>query len=378
MFVVSMTDALKGISLKNKKFLLAILILIFTLFRGLRWRTGTDWLQFQYCFDHTTFSNIFNYDRYGDGEETMEFGYMALNWLVSIFGNYTLFLLITNFFLLYTWATLSIKIVPRKPIMTFSLIMISNMLFPVRLQLTAGIICWSIYYLQKEKYLSFIITTLFACTFHKAAIMVVPLLIFLRFRVSNIISIIILALTSIATVFTETISEMMKGLSLLLATVYPSLASNIGMYSNLEIFGYEEKSVISQYISLAYSLIFLFAFILARHYLESKQKKFHVVDRMEFNIYFNCFLIFTFVLKFFDNPVLGNLMRVSEFFTFGYAICLMLAFRILENKVASSLLVVTYAVFYLYKMKSLIFNTSFPDVVYPYYCIFDSSQRSLY
>jgi len=396
LLILSFLDVDDRVSSNLKRYVLGACVAVFN-----------DWYQFQYCFEHASLSNILNYDRYGDGQETMEAGYMFLNWVIGLVGNYTLFLIITNFILLLTWAYLSYIIVPKRPIMAFSLVMVTNMLFPVRLQLAAGIICWSIYYLQKNDLFKYIIITIIACTFHKATLMVFPILLLLKKHINDYFAICLIAITLFSTLFTDLISDMMLGFSLLISTVYPSLANNIGMYSNLEIYGYVEKSISSQYISLIFSFILLFGFIWARRILASKNRlhsrmwwitsialmrfqpvnkglilrfnknreKLHTCELNTFNIYFNCFLFYSFSLKFFDNPVLGNLMRIMEYFSFGYAISIVLSLAIMEKVISNKVLFVFYVFFYLYKMKWLIIGTSVPESVYPYYSIFDETQR---
>lgn len=54
-------------SLSAKKVVLGFYVLLFTLFRGLRWNTGTDWSQYLWHFQYLNIDNVFSYSRYGGG-----------------------------------------------------------------------------------------------------------------------------------------------------------------------------------------------------------------------------------------------------------------------------------------------------------------------
>ena len=62
-----------------KKCIVITFVFVFTLFRGLRWRIGTDWQQYYEIFNYSTWNNIFTYDRGSGYGGIMEFGYMFLN-----------------------------------------------------------------------------------------------------------------------------------------------------------------------------------------------------------------------------------------------------------------------------------------------------------
>ena len=48
---------------KQKISILWFWVIVFTLFRGLRWDTGTDWDQFLEVYNHAHWDNIFSYYR---------------------------------------------------------------------------------------------------------------------------------------------------------------------------------------------------------------------------------------------------------------------------------------------------------------------------
>lgn len=361
-------------SQKNKNILLIVLVLIIILFRGLRWETGTDWEQFEYCFNHAEWNNIASYDRYGDGTERMEAGYMLLNRLIKVFGNYTLFLLITNLFLVGTWAKLAYKFVPSKPIMTFAMIMVSNMFFPVRLQLAAGVFCWSLYFLIEKKYILSALVAIITCMIHKSAILIIPLLFIIPKKLNSKIAISIIILTLFSHKISEILSLILVGVTVLIYPIYPDLAINIANYSDMEIAGARDSSILSEIISFCFALFLICFYLYSRHLLSQYDLLQKYVKERTFNIFFNSFFIFTFAYKFFSMPNLANFKRISEYFTVGYAICFMLSYEILKYKISQKLLFAFYILFYLYKLKGLL-NTSYPNEMYPYISIFSLYGR---
>ena len=375
LLICSFADVSKC-SQKNKLILLTFLVLIFVLFRGLRWETGTDWEQFEYCFNHADWDNITNYDRYGNGRERMESGYMLLNCIIKIFGNYTLFLLVTNLFIVGSWAKLSYKLVPSKPIMTFAMIMVSNLIFPVRLQLAAGVFCWCIYFLTQKKYFLTVLFFILVCTIHKSAILIFPLIPILPRNINSKVVLSIILLTLFSKKIAETLSLILIGMATIIYPIYPELALNMANYSDMEIAGARDSSFLSELVSFCFALFLMCCYLYARHMISKSNKPIvkEIEEKRTFNIFFNCFFLFTFAYKFFSMPSLANFQRISEYFTVGYAICFMLTYEILKKKISQRILLGFYILFYLYKLKGLL-NTPYPDLMYPYISIFNIHGR---
>jgi len=159
-------------SLSAKKVVLGFYVLLFTLFRGLRWNTGTDWSQYLWHFQYLNIDNVFSYSRYG-GDETLEPLYALINVLVGFVGNYSLFLLVTNLFVLYTYYWFSIKYTP-KPVVTFALLLLCASFFPVRMELAVTVLMWTIPSLVHRDFKSFLFVTVLAFLIHKATIIYLP------------------------------------------------------------------------------------------------------------------------------------------------------------------------------------------------------------
>lgn len=373
LLLTSTVDIFPEIEKKNKLYILFICVVVLTLFRGLRWQTGTDWDQFYYCFENVEWSNLTSYDRYGDGTERMEVGYMVLNRVIRIFGDYTLFLILTNLFLVGTWAILSYKLVPQKPIMTFSLIVVSNMFFPVRLQLAVGFFVWALYALYKKKFIMAFLIAFLSYYIHKSAILMLPFLFILTKNIKPIYLLLFTFMSLLGNVLSFYLSSLIVELSLFISLVDPNLASNLLGYSDYEIAGGSEKSMISIIVSFLFSLLLMILFIYSRRllYISVLKRQSPFSDIRKFNIFLNSFLIFTIAYKFFSAPMLANFQRISEFFTLGCPICFMMTYSLLEKKLSQNILFPIFALFFLYKFKSLL-NTPYPDLMFPYVSVFSS------
>jgi hypothetical protein len=171
-FLCSFLD-IKPISLEKKKYIIYFWVVVFTLFRGLRWDCGTDWDQFYLTFLEADWNNIFSFDRgYG---ELLEPGYVFFNVLIKfIGGNYTTYLLASNFFVMFAYAQFSLKY-SRYPIMSLITIMSLGLIFPVRQTLAAAIILFGYQYIVNRDFLKFSITVLIAALIHTSSVVVVPL-----------------------------------------------------------------------------------------------------------------------------------------------------------------------------------------------------------
>ena len=175
-------------------------VIIFTLFRGLRWETGTDWVQYHDVFYNVSWNNIFKFYRYdGNYSVVLEYGYVLLNLIVrTVTGNYTFFLLITNFFILWTYAKASLKLSPR-PILCFIGFLMLDGFFPVRQHIAIAIVIWAFRFAINRSLIKFVLTVYIASTIHSAAIILFPFYFLIKIKL-NYWSYIVILFCSIITI----------------------------------------------------------------------------------------------------------------------------------------------------------------------------------
>ena len=153
----------------NKKTIAWIFVLVFTLFRGLRWNTGTDWDQFLEVYQHSHWDNIFSYSR-NETEQLMDYGYMFINAFFHESGlSYTTFLLVTNFWIMWCYMDFSFRH-SKYPLLTLILIMSMGIPFPVRQTIAFATSLWGYRFVVERKWFVYLIVATVSATIHKGSL----------------------------------------------------------------------------------------------------------------------------------------------------------------------------------------------------------------
>lgn len=353
LLIVIPFDTNRTTIIKKKKYLI-FLIIIFTLFRGLRWNTGTDWDQYLYHFENLNINNIFTYSRYG-GDETLEPLYAFINVFIGFFGNYTLFLIVTNLFILYTYYYISIKYTP-KPIITFALLLLCANFFPVRLELAATILMWTIPPIINKNLKNFILIVIVALFIHKSAIIFLPFYWILQYKLKLPLQIALY--TACSFLINET---MIRSIILGMALIMPisSVQEAAQNYLNAS-FDYGLSSAVSGITSYIMAVVFL---ILMHIYTQKKE------TTTLYTISVNAYLYMSCISQVIPESI-GDLGRVGGFFIWGLPI----AFSFLSDyyfktkiKHLALIILILYCTYKFIRLCGI-----FPDALFPYYSIFNS------
>lgn len=160
----------------TKKKVVLIWCIVFTIFGGLRWKTGGDWEQYYNYFINCSWNNIFNYDRYGDGKSILEPGFVFFNVLVkTLFGEFYIYNLIICAFIQYTYYKMCYKFTPNFPILLYAYLMINTSnYFPVRAGFSLAVVYWAYMYIKEKKLKGFLIITTIATLIHNQCIILLP------------------------------------------------------------------------------------------------------------------------------------------------------------------------------------------------------------
>lgn len=177
-------------------------IIIFTLFRGLRWDCGTDWDWYESSFYELDFDNFYKYITI-EGEDgnikMLEAGW-ALLMVISkyIYAHYSIFLLVSNALLMILIYKISTAL-SLKPIQLFVYILCVSTFFPVRQDFAVLLLLYGFILFDTKQKLSIFIFVL-AGFFHKSAWLIIPLFLLcklVRFKKNTyLISIILCVLFS--------------------------------------------------------------------------------------------------------------------------------------------------------------------------------------
>lgn len=359
LLISGIIDGIYNLSQKQKSIIFIFWIISFTLFRGLRWETGTDWEQFYYCFQHTTWDNIFTYSRSIDREDIMEPGYMILNWVIRQLGSYTIFLIITNFFLLLSYAYFSYKIAPRYSLLIFSAFFFFQNFFPIRQSLAAGILIWAYYYIYKTNLFKFLIIVFLSFTIHKTALILLPFYFLSRIRFPWYI------ILGSYTIFLMLLSEeITKNIMILIAGIVGDVNSEleylIGEYIN---YNYNPSKIINDYISNFFNFFLLCIFCYCRKSITKNGDIGYL-----YNIFLNAFFIQSVFQRIFVNLGMGGLARINLYFVDSYPILLALSMIHFKTKATKLYWLCFLFLFCLYRFYNMTFH--YPEIHFPYYSIF--------
>lgn len=358
------------LNLKSKKELLIWWVLIFTVFRGLRWDTGTDWDQYFYVFQRSTLDNVFNYARNG-GAISMEPGYVFMNAIVkALGGNYTVFLLLSNFLVLWAYYKFSIAN-SKTPIMVFVLLMFSTQFFPVRIGIAVGILMIGLFDLSNLNLKKALFFTFLASTVHSSSIVFAPILILgsRRFKPNTnltvfvAIAFLILAETPLFKTFLTTVSENIGFLG-------DDVAHKFDNYLDFDI---TKKGAVIAVGGIINNVIFIVLLFLFGKMVDKVLKNnFSKENEIYYTFLFNTFFVFVMISIVFQGDNMAGLRRLQNYFMFAFP--LLFSYFIYRNKIAyptlSVILNLGLVMYALFRSYSLFFG-GYPEAHFPYKSIFD-------
>ncbi|MCQ2052885.1 MAG: EpsG family protein [archaeon] len=313
-FGCALVDFVRPFNEKSRKELVVIWCVIFVLFKGLRWDTGSDWGQYYTCFEESSWSNIFSYWRYGYGSEKMEFGYVFINVLIkTILPHYSVFLIVTNAFIMYCVAKIILKYVPQRALVGLLMAMVSLELFPVRQSLAIAFFIYSIPYILDGKLKQFLLLMLLSFTLHRASILQIPFYWILRSNFSYKRNIIIyLFVILIPNVFYDVFSVLQNSF---LNTL---LGNGLRRYNAVDVRFLMEfegtQTSLAGYINSILQLS-LFSFVLSK-----QQRSLSDRDTKPMNLCLNMYFVFLCLVSIASHPGFDSLYRIANVFIFGYAL----------------------------------------------------------
>lgn len=350
---------------KSRNALLNLMILVLTLFRGLRWNTGTDWEQFLEVFQYVDEDSALVFIR--NTGEILEPGYTFLNYLVKcIFDHYTAFLLISNFIVLICYKFFAVNIITRYQCLAFVMIIITYQFFPVRQNIAGAILMVSLVYFIKKKYCGFILLAIVASLFHKSSLIVLPLIFLSRKNFNNqfyIIAYLIIPFLNISF-----LNNGIVALSPYICLISEDFDTAVKNYMNYGI------GVIP--FSLG-SYLYYFLLLLLFCYVRKVALTTELSGK--FNIIFNLFFINIWGMKMAQITGIFGLIRLFSYFDF--CINILFCFYVLlqiDGKlkvVKNSFFISCFSFLFFF---GFYFNKSirsYSNLIFPYYSVFNSSYH---
>lgn len=349
---------------KIKKIIVIFNIIIFTLFRGMRWEIGTDWEQYYDVFNKANWNNIFLLVR--KTGTPMEFGYVFLNVIIkNIQENYSLFLIISNLFILISYYNFSFKY-NKYPIITFSTILFSTNFFPVRQDLAISILLYAYYYLIIRKTKVFFILIFIATCIHNASF-IFGILYFLRNKKFSYTKTFFILITSI--LFSKLAGNIISFLISYATFIPPAIAVKLQAYSNMEaIEGLSEKGV--------GAIILVFIYVTISLFYTNQLRKRNDIKKLEYvNIFLTSTIIlytsqFFFVGSFIYFARLGTCFSIVNNILLVYSLifcCNYINKKLIKRNIATIPPILIVILFFLFRFSRMI--TLYPELHFPYHSI---------
>lgn len=343
-------------NVKIKRGVIIFWCIFFTMFGGLRWNVGNDWNQFLSYFQLVKWNNILNYDRYGDGSQTLEPGFLFLNFLVkSVFGKFYYYNLLVVGFLEFSFYKFANKHMPEHPVLLYCLIHTALVYFPVRAGLALGICYWGYQFIKERKLAKFIITVVVASLIHQQSIVLLPFywIGYIRLNWLLCFSICIISLLS---------GYLLQDYVMLIAMLLGGdIENKLRVYTEWQTL---EDSALNYSTAIMYN-VYLLLFLYVRQITNKK-------DDFWYNTVLNCYMVYISIYFIFINGM-SDLVRIQDVLVPAYYI--LYAFMVVSickyKKGFFSILFVSFLLAYNARQLPRIGGVFAEKTCVPYTTIFD-------
>jgi hypothetical protein len=279
-----------------KRQIIALWCVFFVFWGGLRWEIGGDWDQYFEHFQNSTWSNIFDYDRYGNGNERLEPAFVFFNVFIKTIGGYfwvyNIVILCIIEFGTYKFCN---SVSSRHPLIPFILVSMgaTASIFPVRAGLSLGLCYIAYQYIIKKDLKKFLFWVLIATLLHNQCIVLFPLyfLGYIKFKEYHLIIAYIL--------FAGIGLVMQKYFVLLMMFFSGSIADKALLYTEVETEGYSGPSYIGWVLNFMFLIVYLYV-----------GKKAKIRYTQSYNTLINGFMIYMLIFFVFSDGM-GDLGRLS-------------------------------------------------------------------
>lgn len=345
-------------SIRVKKRVIILWAVFFTLFGGLRWRIGGDWEQYFQHFILSSWDNIFNYDRYGNGVETLEPGFVFINKLIKeIFGTFYWYNIIVVGFVQFTYYKFCNFFVPKHSLLLYALIMVLYPnYFPVRAGLAVAICYWTYRYIKNQQLWRFLFLVVVATFIHNQCLILLP------FYWVGKIKMNLFHYTALFVLFSTCSVLFQDYFTLLSMSIGGSLAEKAYHYTQYETDGMRGASYLGWCLNYFFLLIYL--------YIRKIEKK---DDDRWYNTLLNMFIVYIAIYMVFSENM-GDLSRLANMFLPAQIILLtqsIICFVECNNRLLKNAAITFLILYYIYKIMGITSGYYFELACVPYRTIFD-------
>ena len=334
---------------RNNKYLIYYSLFILTLVDGLRYETGTDWLNYLAFFKSVN----------NDATEYFESGYVLFNYTFQLMTKYYNVLLLAHAALVYKFIYLKLYNSTKTSITILALYGLLLPLLGSNRQLIALIFITASYIslYREERYKPYLLIMI-AVLFHKSAILVMPIVLMYGKKWSSLIIFYALAISTISIINNNESSLLIHMLD----------SYNLGHYMdyiNIQSDGVKFIGVARKTLMFSVTIIFYMTRI----------EKIPLKDKNLLNFSLNLMLI-SYLTYFASAYGFGTLnYRLDIYFgILGFAICVGTIYNYLASNLQKFILITHVLVFSILQY----FLNPYRDLYEPYISIFENSTRHLY
>lgn len=348
-------------------------VIVFTLFRGLRWEIGTDWNGYYWIHEASNFSGIFSLSR---GNNNVEWGYVFLNvaskWINS---SYTFFLLITNFYILYCYKFFCQKIAVY-PLITFIFFVLTVQQFPTRQPLSTATLFLSYVFLIEKRYVYFTLLVFAAVFIHRGSLIALSLYFIIWFYRKHQVYWWVYAGLYVISFFASIAFEGLSDSLLAIASISGGGAEELlGNYMNMteanSVGSTRTGSVVSIIITTVMFTVILYVYYARKEYVDSKIKG--------ANLFFAMYAIFSIVHNLLRNNSMTGVSEltnrvVSSFHTTALFFPLVLIYFMDKVRVQRALMYIVFIIYTSYLFYRAIPGSRWVDRLIPYKTVFEKES----
>lgn len=339
-----------GYKIKNPSILSIFTFIMIVCFQGFRWRTGTDWIAYQECFEMSNTAQA----------SYVEFGYYFFNRIIRFFSDsYTVFLLIEcTAIAICQWIFAKQFFVKNIPAVL--LYFFTGSIFPVRFTLATAIFLLSYKYICERNFVKFFIVYAIGASIHQIIALTLPLYFFgaKEYRAKSLF--LIYAVCCGIGLMTDIVFKNLTDALSLVFAYLPTFSQEKALAYMQEVD--ESNPILAALASYINGGLFICLFLFLR-------KKF-IFDK-SYNVLLNIYVLGLSFSRIFLSTI-PYLARVNLCCAGGFILMLLLALQ----KTRPSYRWTFTSIFFLYLLISYIGKINdYPDLYIPYYSIFSSGHR---
>ena len=349
---------------KTKKKILIFLVIMLTIFFGIRWDTGTDWKTYYEYFVRAKWSNIFSLSR-DYGQQTLEPGFVLMMVIPkTLFNDYTFYLIVSNLLRFVLFAFVAMRL-SRYPIVTFVFLVTAIMLFPTRIPYAYAFFIFGYIFIIERNLKGFLLMWALASLTHSSAMVLFPVYFLYNKKIPVPVQIITYTVTLLfASQITGLLASMIPALlesSDSDTTMIVDFSDKVENYTLVSTGVSEEKSTISYLVEFISLMIANFVRFRIGDKITKEEKR-----DLDF------FICFYFISLLFKNLFAENMYHLQRYKNYFDTLPFIVPFFLVHFRKMRVAVMIIFIAFVYYRLEKQIFQGAWADLFIPYRMFFES------